>query len=867
MNAPAARPLHDVVTPERLGAAGAIALVWSLVQVWVASPLPLATGILLIDETRFRSLHLAFALLLVFMLYPARGTATHERAGWTGCITGAVAAACAGYLFLFHHHLAAHPGDPGRIDLAAALVGMVLLLEATRRLLGPPMVLLVLVLLAYTFLGRYAPDLIAHKGASLTKTMSHMWLSSNGVFGVALGVSSGFLFLFVLFGALLERAGGAAWLVRAAMSLLGHLRGGPAKAAVGVSAATGLVSGSSVTNVVATGPMTIPLIKRIGFPPEKAAAVEVAASVTGQVMPPVMGAAAFLMVEYVGISYIEVLRHALISALISYLGLLYIVHLESVKAGLQGLPRLQPRNWRRSLARALGACFIACAALAALVLLRGGMAQLPPAVSVALTMLLVLIAYVWLLRVAAPYQPEPGEAELPLTRIPLRAPTLKSGLHFLLPIGLLVWNLVVERLSPGLAAFWATLLLMVMVASQPALLLWMRGTAREDPAALRRALRDGLHDLIHGLVSGARMMVAVAVVTAAAGIVVGTVTLTGVGLVLADVVAQLSGGNILVMLVLVSLICLVLGMGLPTAANYIVVSSLMAPVIVSVGAHNGVPIPLIAAHLFVFYFGLLSDVLPPAGLATYAAASIAGANPLRTGLVSFRYTLRMTLLPFLFVLNPQLLLIGVHGTAHTLLVLASATLAGLVFISVNQNWLLVRNHRHERLLLLLAVLILLHPGMLMDRFAPAYRQLSGEAALAAIGDARDGAQLRMVFEEKESLAGNATPTDTTMRTVSLPLGARMNDPQQRLAALGIGTRNEAASLHVTELRFGSHAAKLGVATGQRIAAVQVRSERPREEWMFLPALAMIAWVAWRQQRRRLAPSPAGETAGTPPLRG
>ena len=848
----------DRPLPTRLGVAGWIALTWALFQLWVASPLPIDTGVLLLGETRVRSIHLAFALLLVYVLHPVRGLSgaggvgrgAPRSVGWHGVwaqcrgwLPGLLGAFCAGYLALFHRYLAAHPGDPAWFDLTIAVLGLLLLLEATRRVLGPAMVLLVAVLFGYTFFGAHAPELIAHKGVTLGRTMSHLWLSTGGVFGVALGVSAGFLFLFVVFGALLERAGGAAWLVRASMSLLGHLRGGPAKAAVGVSAATGLVSGSSMTNVVTTGTLTIPLIKRVGLAPERAAAVEVASSVNGQVMPPVMGAAAFLMVEYVGIPYLEVLRHALISALISYLGLLYIVHLESVKADLRGLPRLRSSSWQRTATRFLAGLAAGLLVMAGVAILTGGVRQLFPAGSGWLIALLLLLAYLALLRVAAPHMLTREAAEARITRLPEPGPALKSGAHFVLPVGLLVWNLVVERLSPTRAAFWATLLLMGVVLTQRALAVWMRGEHREHAGALGAAWREGWHDLIEGLSTGARIMVTVAVVTATAGIVVGTVTLTGIGLVLSEVVEVISGGNVLVMLVLVAMICLVLGMGLPTTANYIVVSSLMAPVIVTVAAQNGVPVPLIAAHLFVFYFGLLADALPPVGLATYAASSIAGANPMRTGIIAFRYMMRMALLPFLFVLNPQLLLIGVEGVAHTLLIVASATVAGLVFIAVNQNWFVTRNHRHERLLLLLATLVLFHPGVVMDRFASPWRALAGEAILPAIVAKPANASLRVIVHATQP-GGNEVE-----RIVALRLGEAHEDPLHRLRVAGLEIVPEEDHLNIVEVRFRSPAARVGFTPGSRIVAIEVRSDRLREEWMFLPALALIAWVAWRQRRR------------------
>ena len=668
----------------------AIALIWSVFQLWAASPLPERLGILVFNDTEVRTLHLAFAMLLAFLAFPAHRNRSGSAVPARDVVLAIVAALSAAWLMIFHDSISALVGNTTRFQLVAATIGMALLLEATRRVLGMQMVLLALLLLGYVLFGEQMPDIIAHKGASFSRTMSHMWLTTEGVFGVALGLSAGLIFLFVLFGALLETAGAGSYFIRSAVALLGHLRGGPAKAAVVASAATGLISGSSITNVVTTGPLTIPLIKRVGYPAEKAAAIEVAASVNGQVMPPVMGAAAFLMVEYVGVPYAQVLKHALISAMVSYLGLLYIVHLEAVKADLRGLPRRHSPRWQRSVGNfALG--FAGIAVLLAAVSLVGTMVHaVIPRMSFAIMAALLLIAYVVLLRMSVPHAGETPATDAPLTRMPELGPTFRSGMHYLLPVGALVWNLVVEHLSPIRAAFWATLFLAFIVVTQRPLLAWFRGERSIADAAWR-----GAQDLIDGLAAGARNMITVAIATATAGIIVGTITLTGVGLVMTELVTALSGGNIIVMLALVAMICLVLGMGLPTTANYIVVSSLMAPVIVAIGAQNGLFVPLIAAHLFVFYFGLMADITPPVGLASYAAASIALANPIRTGIIAFRYSMRMAVLPFMFVLNPKLLLIGVDGVGHTLVTLASATRAGFAFISVNQAWLLVRSTTTE----------------------------------------------------------------------------------------------------------------------------------------------------------------------------
>jgi TRAP transporter 4TM/12TM fusion protein len=319
-----------------------VAVAWSLFQLWIASPLPFSLGIFVFNDTESRAIHLAFAVFLAYMAYPAfkRSPSSHmPMQDWVLALVGlSVPVTCSGSTATWPRARACRPPWTSTPPASAC----VLLLEATRRVLGLPMVIVAAVFLGYTFGGPYMPDMMAHRGFSLNRAMSHQWLTTEGVFGVALGVSSGFIFLFVLFGSLLDKAGAGNYFIKSAFALLGHMRGGPAKAAVVSSAATGIISGSSIANVVTTGTFTIPLMKRVGYRGDQAGAVEVSSSVNGQIMPPVMGAAAFLMVEYVGIPYVQVMKHAFLPAIISYIALFYIVHLEALKAGMQGLPRRNP---------------------------------------------------------------------------------------------------------------------------------------------------------------------------------------------------------------------------------------------------------------------------------------------------------------------------------------------------------------------------------------------------------------------------------------------------------------------------------------------------------------------------------------------
>lgn len=821
-----------------------VAVIWSLFQLWIASPLPFSLGIFVLNDTESRSIHLAFAVFLAYMAYPASKRSARDHIPLMDWVLALVGAFCAAYLFLFYRDLAMRPGQPTTMDIAVAVVGVLLLLEATRRVLGLPMVVVAVVFLIYTFGGRHMPDLIAHKGASLTRVADHQWLTTEGVFGVALGVSSGFIFLFVLFGSLLDKAGAGNYFIKSAFALLGHMRGGPAKAAVVSSAATGIISGSSIANVVTTGTFTIPLMKRVGYRPDQAGAVEVSSSVNGQLMPPVMGAAAFLMVEYVGIPYTEVIKHAFLPAIISYIALFYIVHLEALKANLQGLPRrgkATPLERIRSFAMTIAGFVVLSGAV------YWGIGWLKTALGAGAIWAVgvgVLAAYIGLLWVGS-RQPvlELDDPNSPVFELPETAPTLKSGLHYLLAVVVLIWCLMVEQMSPGLSAFWATMFMVFIMLTQRPIIAVLRGEG--DPVA---GVRQGITDLIDGLAIGARNMIGIGVATAVAGIIVGTVSLTGIGLVMTEVVELVSGGNLMLMLFMVAVISLILGMGLPTTANYIVVSTLMAPVVVELGAQNGLIVPLIAVHLFVFYFGLMADVTPPVGLASFAAAAIARSDPIKTGVTAFFYSMRTAILPFLFIFNTQLLLIGIDSTWHLVLTVVSATVAMLVFAAGTQGYFLVRSRWYETIALLLVTFTLFRPGYWWDMVYPAHVEAPATEFMKIVQDAPPNASQR-VWVLGEKLDGTEVK-----KGVLIPLG-QPGTTTERLKRIGLRVTEFAGEIQVMTVDFGSKAGKLGLVAGQKITSVELPTDRPEKEWMFLPAtILLLGVIALQRRRQRLEPA-------------
>ncbi len=900
-----------------------VALVWSLWQIWIASPLPYMINMGVFSGREARPIHLGFGMFLAFLAYPALANSPRHRVPLNDWLLAIVGTFCALYIFIFDSaiadsilgsRLSDRPGNPSSVDIVVASIGMIMLLEATRRALGPPLMVVAIIFLIYTFLGPYAPGFLAWKGASFGAVADHQWLSSEGVFGIALGVSTGLVFLFVLFGALLDKAGAGNYFIKVAFSLMGHMRGGPAKAAVVASGMTGLISGSSIANVVTTGTFTIPMMKRVGFSSEKSGAVEVASSVNGQIMPPVMGAAAFLMVEYVNISYFEVVKHAFIPAIISYIALVYIVHLEAMKNDMQGLSRAtEPKPAKMALLAfgittasililaggayylfelfsLLGSSFLQLIAVLAVmaieavlffgvrsriqdentlgyILSTGGIvlcnavigafgvfylvgtitelagAALAPWVIGAL----IIATYIALVSVCAKV-PDlvMDDPNAPVTSLPEPKPTILAGLHFLLPVGVLIWCLMIERLSPELSAFWAVALMIFILLTQRPLFAFFR---KQDQAG---KIKQGFLELVDGLIAGARNMIGIAIATAAAGIIVGAVSQTGVGLVLAELVEFLSQGQILLMLIFTAILSLILGMGLPTTANYIVVSSLLAPVIVSLGQQNGLIVPLIAVHLFVFYFGIMADVTPPVGLASFAAAAVSGGDPIRTGFVAFFYSLRTAILPFLFIFNTDLLLIDVTPLEGAVIFIV-ATAAMLLFTAGTQGFFFARSKIWESALLILIAFTLFRPGFWMDMISPPYDSQAPIKLEEVMDSLSAGDELRLIVQGEDDVG------DPLTFTAILPIEGD-GSGQEKLEAVGLELLIEGDEVIIDNAAFDSASEKAGLDFDQKILQVLVPANQPAKELLYIPALIILGFVVVLQRRRRDAMTTSIKTA-------
>jgi TRAP transporter 4TM/12TM fusion protein len=615
-------------------AIAAIALSWSVFQLSLAS-------FLVLNTLAIRAIHLGFAFLIAFLAYPAlksggrgllRYLSRKKGPGPAAVVLAGAACFCAVYIVIDYEGISLRQGLPVTRDLIVGIALIVFLLEASRRVVGPALPVIAIVFILYALFGNHLPDFLAFRGVSLSRLIGQLTLSSEGIYGIPLDVSANIVFLFVLFGAILEKAGAGQYFIKLALCLLGRFKGGPAKAAILASGLTGMVSGSSIANIVTTGTFTIPLMKKVGYPPRKAAAVEVAASTDGQLAPPIMGAAAFIIAEYVNVTYLDVVRAALVPALVSYIALMYITHVEASKLGIEGMSR---------------------------------------------------------------------------DEIPLFRDIIVEGLHFLIPIGVLVVELVYYRHSPQMSVFRAIVVLTIIILIELPIKAYLNGTS------MLGALRDAGRILVSSLVSGGKNMVSVAIATACAGIIVGVVTL-GLGGLITEVIDVLSHGNLYLMLFITAVACLIIGMGLPTTATYIVMASLTAPALVTIGEAQGLVVPLIAAHLFCFYFGILADDTPPVGLASYTAAAIARSEPIPTGLQGFAYDIRTAILPFMFIFNHELLLIGVESLPHALLVIVTASVGAMAFVSATQGWYVTKNRWYEIPLLLLVTFVMLRPDLIQD---------------------------------------------------------------------------------------------------------------------------------------------------------
>ena len=617
-------------------------LIPSIAAAWSIFQLSLAT-FLLLNSTIVRSIHFAFAILLVYLSHPffkkqkknriLNYFASRDRITVFDMTLAAVAALAALYIAFDYVGISTRQGSPLLRDLIVGFTVIILLLEAARRSLGPALSIIAAVFILYAFFGPYMPAVIAFKGVSVNRFLGQLTLSTEGIYGVPLDVSATIVYLFVLFGAMLDKAGAGKYFVDIAFSLLGRFRGGPAKAAILASGLTGMVSGSSIANTVTTGTFTIPLMKSVGYPAYKAAAVEVACSTNGQLMPPIMGAAAFIIAEYCNIPYFEVIKAAFIPAVIAYVALVYIAHIEACKLGLKGLEKDEIPNFFK---------------------------------------------------------------------------TFIKGIHFMLPLLFLIIELVVFRHSPQLAAFKAICVLIVLIPVQNVIKAGKHGGSVKD------ALILSVRQILDALIAGGKNMMGIGVAVAAAGIIVGVVTL-GLGGIITEVIEILSGGNFILILIITAIASLILGMGLPTTANYIVMATLTAPVIVTLGAKAGVVFPLIAAHLFVFFFGILADVTPPVGLAAFAAAALAKSNPIKTGIQAFSYSLRTVILPFIFIFNTDLLLIGITSVHKGVWIFFTSLIAMFAFSSGTQNFTIVKNRWYESLMLLVITFTIFRPHLIAEK--------------------------------------------------------------------------------------------------------------------------------------------------------
>ena len=762
-----------VLTGWQLQLVALVAFIWSLFQLWYASPLPFIVGFGVLIDVPARAIHLGFALFLTFLSFPFLKRDRRKKFGLINFCLAIVAFFCTFYLFYNYEALVYRNGVLltheinifGRqfnfpTELILGMVGILLLLESTRRAIGTPLVIVALIFLLYSIFGQSMPEMISHQGLSLKRLVGYHWFGGEAIFGIPISVSVSFVFLFVLFGSMLDFAGGGRYFLSLALALVGKFRGGPAKASILASGLTGMISGSSIANVVTTGTFTIPIMKKTGFPAVKAGAIEVAASVNGQIMPPIMGAAAFIIAEMLGITYFQVITHAFIPAIIIYLSLFWISDLEASKLGLKGMDK---------------------------------------------------------------------------NEIPELGKTFRSGIHFLIPIALLIYLLIIKRWTAGSAVFYSILAMMAIMIIQK-----IDFKNFSSTSLLLHQIGDGFKDIARGMIRGAVNMTNVAIAIGTAGIIVGAVGSTGLSNYMIEVVEIISRGNIIILLFMVMVLCLILGLGLPTTANYLVVAALMANVIVEIGGASGIILPIIAVHLFVFYFGLMADVTPPVGLAAYAAAAISRADPIRTGVQAFYYEIRTAILPFVFIFNPALLLIGVNNIWHGLLIFVVSLIAILAFASAAQGWLLIRLRWYEIIALLFVTVSMFRPDFIMNRVFPEYTVIEQDLSKS------------IQYEEERKLRLQVTRyTDYGERYKMFVFPIEPNTKASVLEISGLELeKNDNDNFEVVNLVFMGPAEQKGMDFFDEVTRIEINSlDRPAKEYVYLVGLLVLLLTFYSQRRR------------------
>jgi TRAP-type uncharacterized transport system fused permease subunit len=621
-----------------------------------------------------RAPHLTIALALIFILYPWRKGRTGKGVPWYDLVLATMALGTGAYHVIYYEELV-NRFLYSNTDIAVAIIGVLLTLEGARRVVGLPLTIVASAALLYAYFGPYMPGFAQHQGFDVERISTFMFLGSEAILGIPIAISSTFIFLFLFFGVILRYTGVSRFFNDLAFAITKRMVGGPAKAAVMASAFQGMVTGSSVANTVGSGSFTIPMMKKAGYRPEFAAAVEASASTGGQLMPPIMGAAAFLMIEFTGISYGEIALAALVPAILYFAGIFIAVHLESKRIGVLGMQAEATPPLKVVL---LKQGYLLLPLLAIIGVLISGQSPIRAA----------LIAILMAVTVSLFQGVRFREA-------------LSQRWYLLLPLLLLMaWMLFPTAMpaviSQAIAVKSLLLLLLVGVWVQQ----WIKGSS------------ISLRDVITVMEEGARTALGVIVACGAAGIIVGVVTLTGIGLKMAGGIIGLAGGVLLFTMFFTMIACILLGMGVPTTANYVIMATMAAPALLAFDV-GGMEIPIIAAHLFVFYFGIVADITPPVALAAYAGSGIAKSNPFRTGVTATKVAIGAFLIPYIFVYNPVLVLEG--ATWWSLPLAFCTALIGMLGVSAAMmGYFRTHARAWERVFLFAGGLILIVPDLVTD---------------------------------------------------------------------------------------------------------------------------------------------------------